>query len=187
MKTFLNILPPEKKEDLLLAHRYHVILLRESGVLFLIVFFGVLLSVIWGLLALNEKIASQNFQEKKQKDASYTEIALYEKTFSRVQDLIPKAESVVRDQKIGSRALRALEEAVPDSGFIDSVTVSSGGIKVAGRFDTREKLLDFQERLRSQSCFSDVVLPWSQMAQKENVDFEITITVRPECFSFDKS
>lgn len=186
MKTLLNILPPEKKKDLLLARRYHTILLREASVLFLVFFLGTLLLGVWGLLVFNERTMVKNLEEKKQKDIFYSDIAFYEKTFSRVQELVPKVESVLRDQRVDSRVLRSLEESVPSIGMIDSIIISEGGMKVAGRAETRENLLEFQDLLRSQSCFSDIVLPWSQMAKKENVDFEITITVRPECFAPDK-
>lgn len=185
MKTFLNILSPEKKKDILLAKRYHTFVSQGMGVLFLFIFFGMLLSGVWGLLLFNEKIGNQDFEKKKQGNSSYEDILSYEQTFSRVQEKIPRVENVLQSQRIGSRIFRALEGAVSTAGAFSSVNISDDTVKVSGRSATRDGLLELQENLRKQPCFSDAVLPWSQMAQKENIDFEITIPVRPECFSLD--
>ena len=183
MKTVLNILPPEKKEDILLAKRYRMFIRQQCGILFLVVFSGILLFGVWELLALNDRAGIQNFEEKKQKDSVYSDIVSYEQAFSNMQEVISRVENVFRNRRIGSRIFRSLEESVPAADTFSSIVISDNTIKASGQIATRDALLELQENLRKQSCFSDAVLPWSQMAQKENIDFEITITVRSECFS----
>ena len=184
MKTFLNILPPEKKRNLVLMRRYRAILSQGIGILFLVVFLNILLGGVWGLLFWNEKTFFENVEEKKRTNEAYADIALYEESFRQVRETLPKTSTVLENQKIGSKILRVLEQATNVPGMFTSLNVTGGEAKISGRAEMRDTLLGLQENLRAQSCFSEVVLPWSQMAQKENVDFDIALAIRPECLSF---
>lgn len=182
MKTFFNILPPEKKEDLLLEKRYRSILRQEMGLLFLILFFAGLLLGIWFLLALEERTVVEKNTEKQGKSEAYAQMALYDETFSQMQSLLPSVKQIFENQKEVVWIFRSLEEEIPREISFASVSIEENVLKLTGQADTRDHLLLLQEKLRGTKCFSDVILPWSQMAKKESIDFEITISVDLQCF-----
>ena len=52
---------------------------------------------------------------------------------------------------------------------------------VSGVADTRDDLLAFHEKLKSEKCFSKAVLPLSNLLTQENVHFQIDLTLEEAC------
>ena len=182
MKTFFNILPPEKKDDLRLAKRYRILLRQAAGLLFLIFFLISLLSGIWFLLVLDEESVLEKSSETQRQNEVYAQIALYDEAFSQTQALLPSVGQALNKQKEVTWIFRSLEENVPPEISFLSVSVEDNVLKLAGQADTRDHLLALQEKLRGVKCFSNVVFPWSQIAKKESIDFEISISLDSKCF-----
>ncbi len=182
MKTFLNILPPERKENLRLSKLYRDLIRQEVGLLFLVIFLGSLLSGVWFLLSLEERSVLNRVSEREQQDKSYADILFYEKEFSQVQAKIPMAEKLLKQQKNLIWVYHAIESNSPGGVMFSSISIEEGKLKIVGHSDNRENLLVFQESLQKIECFTDVKLPLSQIAQKESIDFEMEISIQPKCF-----
>lgn len=182
MKTFLNLLPPEQKESLRLAQRYRIILRQERGVLFLVIFFSMLLAGIWLLLVVEEGAIRKESGEKQRQDSAYAEVVSHEEFLLNTQKMMPAAEEILQKQKGMGWVFHFLEESIPDGVNMNSVLVKDESIKLFGYADTRDHLLLFREHLEKNECFDEVSLPWSQIAQKEKIDFEVSIHSKSECF-----
>lgn len=182
MKTFLNILPPERKENLRLAKWYRELIRQEMGFLFLGLFLIGLLLGVGFLLRLDEDIILQrNVQEEKENKA-YAEIVSYGELFTRTQEKIPIVEKLLQDQKGVLWLFHFMEENMSDGISLVSISFEDVLLQVSGRADTRDHLLMFQEKFQKSECFSDVSLPLSQLAKKEEIDFEISASINARCF-----
>lgn len=181
MKTFLNILPPEKKEDLRLERRYRLLLRQEMGIFFLIFFLAILLSGIWLLLIMGERsVMAQNVNKEQNSDHA-GEVSRKE-VFSRVQVMVPLVQKVTDNQRKVSWLFRSLERGIVEGISLSLISAEGSVLKISGHADTRDTLLHMQENIQSTECFSQVVIPWSQIAEKEDIDFEVTVSVDPKCF-----
>jgi hypothetical protein len=182
MKTFLNILPPEKKNDLRLAKRYRLLIRQESSFFFLSFFLLGLLSGIWFLLSLEEKSILTRSQNDENLRKAYADIALYEEDFSRVQSMVSPAEKALKEQKKVVWIFRFLEENISEGIKVVAVSAEGNLLKISGNADNRDHLLSFEEGIKGEKCFSDISIPLTQLAKKEDIDFEITVSVEEKCF-----
>lgn len=182
MKTFLNILPPERKENLRLSKLYRDLIRQELGLFFLVLFLIILFLGVWFLLTLEEKSTLNKTSERERQDQSYADILTYEKKFSQVQIKLPLAEKILKQQKNLIWIYHTVELSVPGSIQLVSVSVEEGKLKMLGHSNAREDLLLFQENLQRVECFTDVALPLSQIAKKESIDFEMEVSIQPKCF-----
>lgn len=182
MKTFLNILPPERKEDLRLMKWYRKLIHQEVGILFLVFFLIGLISGVWFLLTLEEKAILERNTEKARGNAIYADVVSYEELFVEIQKKIPFVERLVGEQKNILWLFHFIEGNMSEGIVLSSVSVDEATLKISGHAGTRDQLLVFQEKFQKEECFSDVSLPLSQLAKREGIDFEITALVRGKCF-----
>lgn len=70
-------------------------------------------------------------------------------------------------------------ESIPPGITISALGVDylNNKIRLQGRADSREGLLAFQKKLEQNPQFSDVKIPLSQIAQKNNVPFELSLGI----------
>jgi len=176
MDITINLLPPDKKEELKK--------LRISGVIFKI---GV--SAIVALVVL---IVFMQFCVKAitiQKDVFDNEIARFVRTNSYIE--VQKAQNEIKQKSDKARIIRGgllnktdywtvfneLNLIIPDDIFLKQVEISEDMINIRGLAIYRESLLVLEEKLKENEIFKDVESPISNLIANENVAFEFKATL----------
>lgn len=175
MRIDLNLLPPQKKKELLKS----LILAHFQLMCFvcLVVAVGLV-----GTLVLVRGQVKRNFNDVQaaaagmhtEKTADITEqikqINLYLKDIKDLQNKHISWTDVVDN-------IMAL---VPPKVRLESLTMEEGGqIRLTGMAATRDDALTMLKSLRETAYLTDVVSPLSNILQKENVNFEFTMKFVP--------
>jgi hypothetical protein len=70
---------------------------------------------------------------------------------------------------------------VPENVNLSDLITTNYRISLIGKAKTRDDFLKFQEKIKTENCFSDVEVPLSSLVSKENVEFQINLKVKEEC------
>ncbi len=171
MRISLNLLPPEKKKSL---RQGFVIAFAQSMTLylFIVVLFltGTLISV---RMTLSNNFKALNQPVSEDLSASSTEIRQINAYLSRIDAY---GSRVV----IWSDVLKSILGAVPAGVEVDTLSFTSdGSVRMTGLAATRDDLLQLKSKLGSLPLVSDVASPLSNLLQKKDVLFEMTMRYTP--------
>lgn len=182
MKKFLNILPPEKKALLVKMKIYRFFVRQALGILTLTILVLLLTLGIRFLLYIEERSMTDSILKAGQEHEGYAEIMRYEEGVKEARALTDPAKSVLASQKKVVWVFEALERSIEYPNItLTSIIFEDNALKLSGTADTRDSLLELQKRLRETECFVDAVVPWSQIAKRNSIDFEITVTLDQQC------
>jgi len=180
MKIYLDLLPPEKKEEMKKKKMFFKIVYYE--LLFFVPLAASILILVTINLALgiriqgmNESINSVNSYKE------YEELKTYESKFSEIN---AKTSNIFKMQKEHLNWLEMfyiLNDKIPDNVYLSDLTTIDYQVSAIGKAKTREDLLKFQDNIKSESCFSNVVVPLSSLVSKENVEFQIDFEIKEKC------
>lgn len=182
MEIMLNILPPEKKEDIRLARKYRMLLWVQIAICFLVFFFGLLLVGVWYALEMEEREVRREGLKRESQDAAYAQMTSMKSELMGIQRLAFFAEDTLKKQRFATWVFRLLETSLPSGVHVSSILLEEKSLKISGRAETREALISLQENLEKERCFSGISLPSSQIAKKEDIDFEMVVSLDESCF-----
>lgn len=177
MDITINLLPPDKKEELKK--------LRIAGVIFKI---GV--SAIVALLVL---FVFMHFCVKAiviERDVFDKEIERFIRTKSYVE--VQKAQNEIKQKSNQARKIKGglsdktdywsifdeLNSVIPDDIFLKQIEISEGIIQIRGLAIYRESLLILEEKLKENEVFGNVESPISNVVANENVEFEFKASIK---------
>lgn len=182
MKAFLNILPPDKKKSLRQMRLYKSVIRQEGIILLLLLFLGVLLGGIWGQLRYQyyelQKAGDTVQAVQKNREAALTE---YEKTFEQTEKMLRSVDTLFADQDRWSWVFRLMGDVLSDEVVVERIELQEDMVLFEGIAQSREILLSVEQTFKGQECFSEVSIPLSHLAQKENIEFKMTITLSEAC------
>jgi hypothetical protein len=180
MKIGINLLPPNKKEEILTARRFRTVLGWEVIILFMAVaFFGFIFGINY-LLSFNLQLVAES-NDNKSNGAQYETIKHYENKFFEINSKIYKISSINSGQIYWSQIFMKLNDAVPDNVEISGMSTKNFLMYLAGKAKTREDLLLFKDNLSREVCFQNVNLPLSDLVSKKDIAFQIDLEIKEDC------
>jgi len=176
MDITINLLPPDKKEELKN--------LRIAGVVFKI--------GLSALLALLTLYAFMFFCVKAiviYKSAFDLEVERFRQSESYVE--VQKAQNEIRKKSEQARQIKGgllqktdywsvferINAIIPDDIYLKQIKISENTIQVNGLALKRQSLLVFEQKMDESETFSDVESPISNLVANENVDFELKAVI----------
>ena len=170
----LNLIPPNKKKELLLTQLYIVI---KNLIIFIL-----LISILIAILLLGTKVILQNYFGKFIEET--TLVTKYANTFN--QDIRQfngeiNALAKIHDDHIDWLAFLAdLSAMTPADVALNHVGVEKNKVLVNGTAKTRSVLLEFRDALAKSKILTDVDLPLEYQLKRENIEFSIKATLEPK-------
>ncbi|MDR3559004.1 MAG: PilN domain-containing protein [Candidatus Pacebacteria bacterium] len=180
MDIRLNLIPPREKEGILKKKRLKMVIRLEiSASVFLVMFFGVLVSFRY---ILNTGLAAdQRAQQQSEESSQYGQIKQYDQQFTKINAQVSQLTGIDREQLYWSRLLDKLDNLVFPGITLSSLTTNDYVVSMGGVADNRDDLVLLKEKLGSEKCFSNVDLPLSDLVDRNNVSFQINFDIQPSC------
>lgn len=180
MKIYLDLLPKNKKAEIKRKKRFLMIIKEEFLFLFPLVVFIVILLNIWYLISLQRDML-MNAQTKSQSEDKYKELSTYEKKFKEVNDVSSAILKIKAGHFHWTKVFEKLSDLTPEGIMITDLSTKNYRIFLLGRAKNRDLLLEFKNKLESESCFESVNLPLSNLVVKEDVDFQVDFAIKKDC------
>lgn len=180
MEIKLNLLPNYRKEEIAKTQRLRNLLKVELAITGVIILFFSFLGALNYILDIQfELVSSQMISGRDQ--SKYNRVKELEKSFVDANEHINEVLSIRRDQLHWYNVFSRLNQIVSKEIKISDVASKDLNLYLVGQANSRDDLIKFRDALSSNDCFSDVNLPLSNLVGKDNVNFQIDLTVREEC------
>lgn len=187
MKTLLNLLPPDRK-DAIQKHLRSRFLLWQLFLLFVLeVFYLTILVSIYlvldfqqkGLLTAGESgILSSQTEERR--------LSGYEQKIKETNAAVDVIGKIDRSHHYFYKVFVLLDLLLPQGVTIDHMQTKEYALSVFGRAAKREDLLLLDQKLKSaEACIATVDIPISNLFSQENIDFQMDLTLVPDCLKKD--
>lgn len=186
MKIRFNLLPEKQKKHLHTQKIFRIVMEREIYVLILLLFLILSLFAIYFILKTETSIMQTTKDEIVQQE-QYKEIATMHEKFADVHKKMALVEQLNKEQISSSRFLIMLSENISQDVILNSVVVKENTVVIKAIADTREDVVLMKEKFRNiqyndAQCFSDIVVPESELTVPVDVTFTMTSKVNLECF-----
>lgn len=188
MKTLLNLLPEEKKDDIQNRLRSRFLLWQLFLVFVLEIFYFSMLIGTYFILDFQlkslEGIGQNSVLSSRAEDKRLSE---YEKKFQDTNTEIEVVNRIDRSHLYFSNILTLLDTLVPAGITISQMKTNEYVVSLSGRAAKRDDLLLFDKQLKAEEkCVTDVNIPVSNLFSQEKIDFQIDFSVKPECLRFNQ-
>lgn len=180
MKIFLNLLPPERKHDIVKRFYWRFFL----GQWFLVLLIALSAVVVMGLLYFRVQLAVRHQQAAGAAHVTTehkAEYERYEEKFEATNKIVRRTGGFLTLHTSFSELLRQVEAVLPPNTRIEKVATQDYKIFLTGTTDTRDTFLALQENIKKNTCFKDVNTPLNNLFSETNVQFEIDFKVKEEC------
>ncbi len=163
----LNLISPQKKQELRLTQVY----LAIKNLIILILFLATIIAII----LLITKVILQNYFNEVVSDTTLT--TKYANIFS--EDIKKFNQQIKLVDKIQQKYIPwpnffiNFTKLMPDDIGIDSLTINENKILITGLAKTRAKLLELEDNLKKSDLFLEVTVPLENLLRKENISFNI--------------
>ena len=144
-----------------------------------VVFFAVLVSFKY---ILNISLSSEAALNVEIETADqFEKIKGYDNQFKQANEKIKQIASIDQTQLHWSNVFEKISGLIPDGIEIKSLTTNNYSINITGLSDTRDNLIEFKSKLVNDRCFSNIDLPLSNLVEKNDVEFGITLNINGDC------
>lgn len=181
MKVLLNLLPEEHRNTIRRRY-YDRFFFRQSVIIFGIGLFSLLVLGSVFLIVRENRLSTERISEEEMRsEAGRTELARFEEAFAESNRSVKRSLAFYREHPSWTDVLLAIDRAVPDRVTLSSLSTKDYAVFLAGTAETREDFLEFEARLRKETCFSGVEAPVSNLFSRKNIEFQIDLSVTAEC------
>lgn len=182
MKTYIDLLPEKKREELRNGNLVRRIIWQEIGLAFPVVLLAAYLIAV--NLVLNIQLKSEeDISSREVATPGQVEISGYEKRFEEINRKIGTINKISSKHLNWNVALRKLVELVPGHVYLKSVETRDYHVSILGWAKERQDFLDFQNSLTGSDCFENIKDPLSNLVSKNNLDFTLEFDVKKECLA----
>lgn len=181
MKIKLNLVPPERKEELKKISQLRMVFKWEAELASVLLLLVLALASINAIVKINLSAAKNNLDMIDKKSEQYQAIEDYDNEVRNIITMTADISSVQNAQLYWSKFLTRLDEKVITGIAISKLVTDNYGISLAGRADMRDNLIAFKENIEKDACFSDVDFPLSNLVSKGNIEFQLNFKVKKEC------
>lgn len=182
MEIRLNLIPEYRKEEIS-RHRRMKAAIRGGFYLaaVFLIFFLVLLGFNSSLKS--ELSASLLHSDSGSGRSGYEKVQAYDEEFRNMNSYFSRIDRIQETTLSWSDIFMIIGKLIPDDVILYEVYNKDLNLEISGKSGNREALLGFEESLKSDGCFSEVLLPLSNLVDKENIDFQMEVVISPECIS----
>ncbi|EKE15942.1 MAG: hypothetical protein ACD_11C00072G0010 [uncultured bacterium] len=180
MKTYLDLLPEEKRVAIRRKKRFREIIKQETAFLFpLLILFAMLMSINIILEIENNGIGQLGnlFESGNQTQG----LDFYEKTFKEINQKTSDINSFQKKHLYWSGVINSIVELVPQNIYLSDLSTKDFQVFLIGRALEREALIDFQSKITGNGCFENVNVPLSNFVAKNDIDFQMDFSIKKEC------
>jgi len=176
MNLNLNFLPQKNRRDIITVSWLGLALNVIRSTVFALIIFDAFLVLLWYAIDEQNAVLTRQSNESVGNSAFYgQEIAYINKKISALSQagssfgmLTPRFYTII-DNLPADIKLRNLNVGLDQSA----------SMMLAGTAKTRDSMIAYAEELQKISWIESVVLPKSLLLQKENIDFNLEITLKP--------
>jgi len=176
----INIIPNKLKREIKTRNIY--ISIKKIGFILLIS-----TSIYVTILLISKKVLETHLAETTRQSSLITKTT--QDYVQKVKDINSQIDEIIEIQKNNiewSYLLNYLTKQSAKNNIIFSkITIdkNTNEIKLNGKSGTRDELLNFKESLESIKEFQDIEFPIKNLLDKENINFEISLTITNYEFS----
>ncbi|MEI7621179.1 MAG: PilN domain-containing protein [Candidatus Moraniibacteriota bacterium] len=180
MKISIDLLPQNKKNKLKRAKFFRDFLWQEFLLMLPLLILVVILANVFHLLTLQKEINKTNFALQQSQD-QYQELSGYDDNFKKVNENASFLLKIKNTHLKWINVLSQLSTVTPEGVVVDSFASKEFGIFLVGKAQSRDKLLQFKDNLDASECFENINVPLANLVVKEDVDFQIDLSVKQAC------
>jgi hypothetical protein len=185
MKILLNLLPVEKKTEMLKNKRFRMIVAQGSGIIFLgfsyccaLLGISFLLSV--QLSSTRGLSGGSSFVEEK------NEIESYEAVFRETNAKASEISQLLAGHVLWEKFFQSLEAATPPGVlYTKMLSKNDFSFSASGTAPNRDALLLLEKNMNESDCFRSKdggpMIPLSNKLVKENIDFQLDAMIERSC------
>lgn len=185
MKIKLNLIPPQKKEEIKRAYWLRLVSKWEMEFVILLIFFIAVLASMNFVLKANMAAEDNDMLLVEKNNDNYNKIKEYDNEVKDISGQMANIKKLQSSQLYWSKLLMKLNDKVVSGIEITSLVTSEYDLILNGKADTRDNLIAFKESLAQDSCFSEVDLPLSNLVSKDNVEFQLSLRIKKECLNYE--
>ena len=176
----LNLIPPEKKEEITKNKRFKSAVKVE---IILTIIFIVFLAALFSFkYILNLNLSSLSSAYQKEGDSpQFVKIKDFDEKFGKLNSQVGEVLSAKRDQLYWTDLFVKLNGVIFPGIKIDSFSTQDYLATLKGTAESRSDLILFKEKLENEQCFSNINLPISDLVNKDNVSFQIDFIINSDC------
>lgn len=175
----LNLIPEYKKEEIRQRTIFSKILRWNLEFSSIYIAFILVLFAMGYILKLN--LLTNTIQLSPNNIAKFSEFKEYDTEIKEMNGRVAGIRKIQKGQLYWTKFFIKLNELVPDGIIIDNIATKDYSILLVGGSNNRDNLITFKEKIAADECFSDVDLPLSYLVPRENLDFQITFSLKGEC------
>lgn len=180
MKIYLDLLPKQRKTKLKREKLFRRILHDEFLFLIPVALFIAILFNIYYLLTIERDISVAAKSQAESQD-KYQEISSYEEKFKQVNDDSAKLLKIQAGHLHWAATFGKLSEVMPEGVSIVDFSTKDFKIFLTGKAKSRDALLSFKGKLDDDECFADVNVPLSNLVVRDNIDFQMDLSINQDC------
>lgn len=180
MKIYLDLLPKHRKKELKRKKIFREILREEFLFILPVVLFIVILMNVYYLLSI-ERDSSLAAKSRVESEDKYQKLGLYEEKFKQVNESSAKLLKLQAGHLHWEEIFNKLNAAVPNEIAITNFSTKDFKVFLVGEARNRDILLTFKDKLEKDDCFADINVPISNLVVKDDIDFQIDFSIKPEC------
>ena len=128
-----------------------------------------------------QKNSSVNENLLQQSQDKYQQLGVYQKKFKQANDLGQVLSKIQLGHIHWTNLFQKLSEATPDNVQISNLSTKNYAVFLVGKAKTRDDLINFKNKLEESTCFQNINVPLSDLVVKNNVDFQIDLTISKDC------
>ena len=180
MKIYLDLLPDYRKQEIKRKKTLHSILRGEALFLLPIILLILILLNIYYVIVL-QKNSSINENSLQQSQSKYQQLGTYQEKFNQVNDSDQLLRKIQSGHLHWANLFQKLSEIMPENIQISNLSTKNCAVFLVGKAKTRDDLVDFKSKLEGSACFQNINVPLSDLVVKDNVDFQIDLTISKDC------
>ena len=177
----LNLIPQYRKDEINQARKFSAILRLEAELLFILAIFIAILFSMSYILNINLMLATNNAENGLGDNAKFKDIRSYDSELNDINARILEIGKIQGGQLYWSEFFSKLNDSTLPAITLSGIATKNYAILLMGKAKNRDDLILFKDNLAKENCFTDVNLPLSNLAAKENIDFQIDLKVKEEC------
>jgi Tfp pilus assembly protein PilN len=180
MKIYLDLLPQQIKQEIKRKKLFRNILSEEA--LFLLPFIALIFILfnVYYMLILQRDVASAAYSVQQSQN-KYQQLGTYEEKFKQMNSLVQMMDKIQSGHLHWRKVFQQLSETMPDGIYVSDLSTKNYTIFIVGKARTRDDLLDLKTKLEATACFKNIDIPLSNLVVKDDVDFQIDLSVDENC------
>jgi Tfp pilus assembly protein PilN len=179
MKIFLNLLPPQRKQELVNNYYWQFFLIKGMLVLLAALLLVAVALLIQGRVYLSYKqVMSDEQIGKSEHQIQYDN---FETKFEETNGKVQKTQKFFSLHTSFSGLLSDIENLLPAGVRLEKLSTKEYTVFLTGVADTRETFLEMEENIKKNTCFESLNTPLSNIFSETNVQFTLDFAVKQEC------